>query len=48
MLGDERKLHIGVGRGLARREYDSLGIDMDESRSSRFDEVLKILQAWRC
>lgn len=43
ILGDERKLHIGVGRGLARREYDSLGIDMDESRS-RFDEVLAILK----
>ena len=44
VLGDERNLHIGVGRGLARREYASLGIDMDESRS-RFDEVLKVLEA---
>jgi alkanesulfonate monooxygenase SsuD/methylene tetrahydromethanopterin reductase-like flavin-dependent oxidoreductase (luciferase family) len=43
VLGDERRLHIGVGRGLARREYDSLGIDMDESRT-RFDEVLRILK----
>ncbi len=43
VLGDERNLHIGVGRGLARREYNSLGIDMDESRS-RFDEVLKVLK----
>jgi alkanesulfonate monooxygenase SsuD/methylene tetrahydromethanopterin reductase-like flavin-dependent oxidoreductase (luciferase family) len=43
VLGDDRKLHIGVGRGLARREYNSLGIDMDESRT-RFDEVLKILK----
>ena len=43
VLGEERNLHIGVGRGLARREYNSLGIDMDESRG-RFDEVLKILR----
>jgi alkanesulfonate monooxygenase SsuD/methylene tetrahydromethanopterin reductase-like flavin-dependent oxidoreductase (luciferase family) len=43
VLGDERKLHIGVGRGLARREYRSLGVDMDESRS-RFDEVLTVLR----
>jgi alkanesulfonate monooxygenase SsuD/methylene tetrahydromethanopterin reductase-like flavin-dependent oxidoreductase (luciferase family) len=43
VLGDDRNLHIGVGRGLARREYNSLGIDMDESRT-RFDEVLKILK----
>ena len=43
VLGDERALHIGVGRGLARREYRSLGIDMDESRT-RFDEVLRILK----
>ena len=43
VLGDDRNLHIGVGRGLARREYRSLGIDMDESRS-RFDEVLRILK----
>lgn len=43
VLGDERDLHIGVGRGLARREYASLGIDMDESRS-RFDEVLQVLK----
>ncbi len=43
VLGDERNLHIGVGRGLARREYNSLGIDMDESRS-RFDEVLTVLK----
>jgi alkanesulfonate monooxygenase SsuD/methylene tetrahydromethanopterin reductase-like flavin-dependent oxidoreductase (luciferase family) len=43
VLGDERNLHIGVGRGLARREYRSLGIDMDESRT-RFDEVLRVLK----
>jgi alkanesulfonate monooxygenase SsuD/methylene tetrahydromethanopterin reductase-like flavin-dependent oxidoreductase (luciferase family) len=43
ILGDERKLHIGVGRGLARREYDTLGIHMDDSRG-RFDEVLAILK----
>jgi alkanesulfonate monooxygenase SsuD/methylene tetrahydromethanopterin reductase-like flavin-dependent oxidoreductase (luciferase family) len=43
VLGDERRLHIGVGRGLARREYRSLGIEMDESRE-RFDEVLQVLK----
>src|ERR1700712_1174680 len=43
MLGDERRLHIGTGRGLARREYNSLGIDMDDSRT-RFDEVLQVLR----
>jgi len=43
VLGDDRDLHIGVGRGLAKREYDSLGVDMDDSRG-RFAETLEILR----
>jgi len=32
MLGPKRKFRMGIGRGLARREYGSLGIDMNMSR----------------
>src|SRR3546814_8653872 len=32
------RLLLGVGRGLARREYERMGIDMDTSRE-RFDEA---------
>ncbi len=33
---------FGMGRGLARREYDGLGIPMDESRA-RFDEAAPMI-----
>jgi alkanesulfonate monooxygenase SsuD/methylene tetrahydromethanopterin reductase-like flavin-dependent oxidoreductase (luciferase family) len=33
---------LGLGRGLARREYESFGIDMGESRD-RFDEAARMI-----
>lgn len=33
---------FGIGRGLARREYDVLGVDMNEARD-RFDEAAEII-----
>lgn len=42
MLGPKRRFIMGTGRGLARREYNSLGIDMDESRD-RMAEGLEVL-----
>ena len=42
-LGNDRKVIAGVGRGLARREFQGLGIDQNESRS-RFDESLLIVR----
>ena len=33
---------FGIGRGLAKREYDRFGIDMNESRD-RFDEAAKLI-----
>jgi alkanesulfonate monooxygenase SsuD/methylene tetrahydromethanopterin reductase-like flavin-dependent oxidoreductase (luciferase family) len=38
-----RRLWIGVGRGSAAREYEGLGIDMNESRQ-RFQEGVDILR----
>jgi alkanesulfonate monooxygenase SsuD/methylene tetrahydromethanopterin reductase-like flavin-dependent oxidoreductase (luciferase family) len=43
MVGPDRRLVLGIGRGLARREYASLGIDMNESRQ-RFSEGVEILR----
>lgn len=43
MLGPDRRIRMGVGRGLSRREYASLGIEMAESRP-RFAEGLEILR----
>src|SRR5204863_2866563 len=43
LLGPDRDLLLGVGRGLARREYQSLGIDMEESRQ-RFQEAVEIFR----
>ena len=40
-LADGRVL-FGVGRGLARREYEGFGIPMDESRD-RFDEAARMV-----
>lgn len=43
MLGPKRRFIMGTGRGLARREYNSLGIDMDESRD-RMAEGMEVLR----
>lgn len=43
LLGEDRDLLLGVGRGLARREYESFGIEMSESRD-RFSEAVEILR----
>ncbi|MDQ1361356.1 MAG: hypothetical protein QOJ44_1733 [Acidimicrobiaceae bacterium] len=43
VMGEDRSLKLGVGRGIGRREYGSLGIDMEESRP-RFQEVLDIMK----
>ena len=40
-LSDGRAI-LGLGRGLARREYESFGMDMGESRE-RFDEAAKMI-----
>jgi alkanesulfonate monooxygenase SsuD/methylene tetrahydromethanopterin reductase-like flavin-dependent oxidoreductase (luciferase family) len=42
-LGRGRRFVLGIGRGLARREFQAMGIDMEESRG-RFNEVLEILR----
>jgi alkanesulfonate monooxygenase SsuD/methylene tetrahydromethanopterin reductase-like flavin-dependent oxidoreductase (luciferase family) len=42
-LGPDRRYYLGVGRGLARRNFDSMNVDMETSRE-RFNEVLEILQ----
>ena len=36
------RVHLGLGRGLARREYKNFGIDMDTSRE-RFDEAAAMI-----
>jgi alkanesulfonate monooxygenase SsuD/methylene tetrahydromethanopterin reductase-like flavin-dependent oxidoreductase (luciferase family) len=43
ILGPDRPYYLGVGRGLARRNFHAMGVDMDTSRE-RFNEVLDILQ----
>ncbi|HJY79911.1 MAG TPA: LLM class flavin-dependent oxidoreductase [Candidatus Binatia bacterium] len=42
LLGPERNIICGVGRGLGRREYRGLCVDQSEARE-RFDESLQIL-----
>lgn len=42
-LGPERTYYLGVGRGLARRNFDAMGVSMDDSRE-RFVEVLEIVK----
>lgn len=37
------ELHLGLGRGTAKYEYDAFGIDMDDGRQ-RFAEAYEILQ----
>ncbi|MGD9536813.1 MAG: LLM class flavin-dependent oxidoreductase [Alphaproteobacteria bacterium] len=39
----EQPLHLGLGRGTAKLEYDAFGIDMDESRE-RFEDVWRIVE----
>jgi alkanesulfonate monooxygenase SsuD/methylene tetrahydromethanopterin reductase-like flavin-dependent oxidoreductase (luciferase family) len=43
LAGSGRKVSIGVGRGAARREFNALGIDMNESRQ-RFNESVEIIK----
>jgi len=43
VMGPDRDLKLGVGRGVGRREYNALGVEMDESRT-RFQEVLDIVR----
>jgi alkanesulfonate monooxygenase SsuD/methylene tetrahydromethanopterin reductase-like flavin-dependent oxidoreductase (luciferase family) len=42
-LGRGRKYYLGVGRGLALRNFEAMGISMDEARE-RFVEVLEVLR----
>lgn len=43
LLGPERSLLLGFGRGLARREYEAFELDMNESRQ-RFAESVEIFR----
>lgn len=43
VLGRGRRYHLGVGRGLARRNFHAMGVDMGTSRE-RFNEVLDVLE----
>ena len=43
MLGPKRNLILGLGRGLGRREFGGIGVDMNESRD-RFRESVEILK----
>ena len=36
-------LHLGIGRGTAKMEYDAYNVDMNEARA-RFAEVLRIVE----
>jgi alkanesulfonate monooxygenase SsuD/methylene tetrahydromethanopterin reductase-like flavin-dependent oxidoreductase (luciferase family) len=38
----EGRLYLGFGRGLARKEYEAFGVDMNESRQ-RFDQAAEII-----
>jgi alkanesulfonate monooxygenase SsuD/methylene tetrahydromethanopterin reductase-like flavin-dependent oxidoreductase (luciferase family) len=39
----ERPLHLGMGRGTAKYEYDRFGVDMEEART-RFKETMDIVR----
>jgi alkanesulfonate monooxygenase SsuD/methylene tetrahydromethanopterin reductase-like flavin-dependent oxidoreductase (luciferase family) len=43
LLGEDRHVLAGVGRGLGRREYAGMGIDQGEARG-RFDEGIEIIR----
>ena len=36
-------LHLGIGRGTAKMEYDAYNVDMNEGRA-RFAEVFRIVE----
>ena len=36
-------LHLGIGRGTAKMEYDAYNVDMNEARA-RFDECFRIVE----
>jgi alkanesulfonate monooxygenase SsuD/methylene tetrahydromethanopterin reductase-like flavin-dependent oxidoreductase (luciferase family) len=42
LLGD-REMRLGLGRGAARREFNALGVDMNESRE-RFAEAVEVIR----
>ncbi len=42
-MGPHRRYFFGVGRGLARRDFDTMGAEIETSRE-RFNEVLDVLQ----
>lgn len=42
-LGPDRRFILGVGRGLGRREFKAMGVEMEESRE-RFNEALEVLR----
>jgi alkanesulfonate monooxygenase SsuD/methylene tetrahydromethanopterin reductase-like flavin-dependent oxidoreductase (luciferase family) len=44
LLGEDRHLTVGLGRGAARREFRALNIPMDESRD-RFLEAFEIIRS---
>jgi alkanesulfonate monooxygenase SsuD/methylene tetrahydromethanopterin reductase-like flavin-dependent oxidoreductase (luciferase family) len=39
----DRKYYLGIGRGLSLRNFEAMGINMDEAKD-RFQEILDILQ----
>ena len=43
LLGPERRVMCGVGRGLGRREYAGMNIDQNGARG-RFDEAIEVLR----
>jgi len=43
LAGSGRKVSVGVGRGAARREFNALGVDMNESRQ-RFNESIEVIK----
>jgi alkanesulfonate monooxygenase SsuD/methylene tetrahydromethanopterin reductase-like flavin-dependent oxidoreductase (luciferase family) len=43
VMGRGRRYYLGIGRGLARRNFSAMGVEMATSRE-RFNEVLDVLQ----
>ena len=43
LAGSGRKVSVGLGRGAARREFNALGVDMNESRQ-RFNESIEVIK----
>jgi alkanesulfonate monooxygenase SsuD/methylene tetrahydromethanopterin reductase-like flavin-dependent oxidoreductase (luciferase family) len=44
LMGEDRQVFLGVGRGLGRREYGGLGVDQNEARG-RFNEGIQIVKS---